>query len=76
MNNPEIQASFNQYRKITKSLFIINQHYYELPAKTIEANSIFIWFSNQTISETFKLSYQDKTSTDMAPNDFKIITFI
>ena len=56
MNDPRVQAMFKRSRHNILSIFIISQDYYELPRRTIRANGkIYHIYSNQTISETYKI---------------------
>ena len=58
--NDKIQAIFKRGRHTNLSIFNISQDYYELPERTICANVISITYSNQTISEMFKISIKIK----------------
>ena len=74
MNDPRVQAMFKRSRQIRLSLFIISQHYYELPKKTIRTNGkIYHKFKPNTYRDVQNL-YQDKASMDMALNEFEYST--
>ena len=74
INNDKIQAMFKRGRHNNLSKFIISQDYYELPKKTIRANSnIFHIFKPNNFRDVLNL-YQDKSSMDMTLNEFKLLT--
>ena len=71
MNDPRIQAIFNQSRHKILSIFIFSQECYELPRKTIRANgNIYHTFKPNNFRDVLNL-YQDKASMDMTSDDFK-----
>ena len=56
------------------SIFIISQDYYELGKKTIRCNgNIFHIFKTKNFRDVLNL-YEDKSSMDMTPNEFKLLT--
>ena len=66
MNDPSVQAMLKQ--------LIISQEYYELPKPTIRANSkIYHIFKTKNFRDVINI-YQDKSSTDMTINEFKLLT--
>ena len=73
MSDERVQALFKRSRHNNISVFIISQDYYELPKKTIRANSnIFHLFKPNNIRDVQNL-FQDKASMDMTINEFKIL---
>ena len=74
MDDPRVQAMFKRSRRNFLSIFIISQDYYELSKKTIRCNgNIFHIFKPNTFRDVLNL-YQDKSSTDMTLNEFKVLT--
>ena len=74
MNDPRVQAMFKRSRHNNLSIFIISQDYYELPKRTIRANSkIYHIFKPKNFREAVNL-YQDKSFMDMTLNEFNLIT--
>ena len=59
-NDPRIQSMFKRSRHNYLSIFIINQHYYELPKKLSKQMVISITSQNQTTTEMFKISSKKK----------------
>ena len=75
MVDPRVQAMFKRSRHNNLSIFIISQDYYELPKRTIRANgNIYHIFKPNNFTDVLNL-YQDKSSMDMTPNEFKLLTF-
>ena len=73
-NDPRIQALFKRSRHNKSSIFIISQDYYEFQNRTIRANgSIFREFEANKYRYA-QNPYQDKTSTDLAANEFEYLT--
>ena len=71
LNDSRVQALFKRSRHNNISIFIISQDYYELPKRTIRANSnIFHLFKPHNIRDVQNL-FQDKASMDMTINEFK-----
>ena len=76
MNDPRVQAMFKRSRHNNISVSIISQEYYELKKNNTPIRCI------GNIDHTFKPNnyravqnlYQDKTSMDMTPNEFKCLT--
>ena len=74
MDDPRVQSMFKRSRHNFLSIFIIGQDYYELSKKTIRCNgNIYHIFKPNNFREVINL-YQDKTSTDMTLNEFKLLT--
>ena len=74
MDDPRVQAMFKRSRQNNLSIFIISQDYYELSKKTIRCNgNIYLIFEPNNFRDVQNL-YQDKTSMDMALNEFKYLT--
>ena len=76
MNDPGVQAMFKRPRHNNLSIFIISQDYYELPKKTIRANGIIYHKFKPNNFLDVRNIYQDKASTDMSLNEFKLLTSI
>ena len=71
MKDERVQALFKRSRNI--SVFIISQDYYELPKRTIRANSnVFHLFKPNNIRDVQNL-FQDKASMDMIIDEFKLL---
>ena len=51
---------FKRGRHKNLTIFIISQDYYEHPKRTIGADEISITYSNQTVSETYKIFIERK----------------
>ena len=74
MDDPRVQAMFKRSRHNNLSVFIISQDYYELSKRTIRANgNIFHIFKPNNFRDVLNL-YQDKSSMEMALNEFKLLT--
>ena len=74
MNDPRVQAMFKRSSYKNLSIFIISQHFYELPKRTIRANgNIFDIFKPNIFVDVRKI-YQDKASMDMTLDEFKYLT--
>ena len=74
MNDPRVQVMFRRSRHINLAIFIINQDYYELSKKTIRAKgNIYHIFKPKNFFDVRNI-YQHKSSTDMALNEFKLLT--
>ena len=74
INDPRVQAMFKRSRHSNLSIFIISQHYYELPKKMIRANgNIYHIFKPNNFLDVRKI-YQDKASMDMTLNEFEYLT--
>ena len=74
MNDPRVQAMFKRSRHNNFSIIIINQDYYELPKRTIQANgNSYHVFEPNSFRDVQKL-YQDKASRDLTLNKFKYLT--
>ena len=74
MNDPRVQAMFKRPRHKNLSVFIISQGYYELPKRTIRANSnIYHIFKPNDFIDVQNL-YQDKAGMDMTLDEFKYLT--
>ena len=74
MDDPRVQAMFKRSRHNILSIFIISQDYYDLGKKTIRFNgNIFHIFKPNNFRDVLYL-YQDKSSMDMALNEFKLVT--
>ena len=74
MNDPRVQAIFKRTRHNNLSIFIISQDYYKLPKRTIRANgNNYHIFKPNNFRDVLNL-YQDKRSTDMILNEFKLLT--
>ena len=72
MDDPRVQAMFKRSRHKNLCIFIISQDYYELGKKTIPCNSnIFHILKPNNFRGVLNL-YQDKSSIDMALNEFKL----
>ena len=66
MNDPRVQAMLKR--------LIISQEYYELPKPTIRTSSnIYHIFKTNNFKDVINI-YQDKSSTDMTLNEFKLLT--
>ena len=73
MKDERVQALFKRSRHNNISIFIISQDYYELPKRTIRANSnIFHLFKPNNIRDVQNL-FQDKASMDMTIDEFKLL---
>ena len=76
MKDNRVQALFKRSRHNNISIFIISQDYYDLPKRTIRANSnIFHIFKPNNIRDVQNL-FQDKASMDMTIDEFKILCSI
>ena len=76
MKDNRVQALFKRSRHNNISVFIISQDYYELPKRTIRANSnIFHLFKPNNYKDVQNL-FQDKASMDMTIDEFKILCSI
>ena len=74
MNDPRVQAMLKRSRHNNLSIFIINQDYYEFSERTISANgNIYHIFKPNNFRDVLNI-YQDKSSTDLTLNEFKLIT--
>ena len=74
LDDPRGQAMFERSRHTNLSIFIISQDYYELSKKTIRCNgNIYHIFKPNNFRDVQNL-YQDKASTDMTLNEFKLLT--
>ena len=74
MNDSHLQAMFQRSRHNNLSVFIISQDYYDFPKKTIRANgNIYHIFKPNNFLDVRNI-YQDKTSMDMTPDEFKYLT--
>ena len=74
MDDPRVQARFKRSRHNNLSIFTISQDYYELPKRTIRANSYFyLIFKPNNFRDVLNL-YQDKSSMDVTHDEFKILT--
>ena len=74
MNDSRVQAMFKRCRHNNLSDFIISRDYYELPKRTIRANgNIYHIFKPHNFRDVIN-NYQDKSSMDKTPNDFKLLT--
>ena len=60
MSDPRVQEMFKRCRHNSLSIFIISQDYHELPKRTIRVMERSTTYSNQTISETFKIPTKTK----------------
>ena len=60
MDDPRVQAMFKRSRHNNLSIFIISHDYYELGKKQYAEMLISIIYSNQIISEMFKISIRIK----------------
>ena len=60
MDDPRVQAMFKRSRHNKLFIFIMSQDYYELSKKQYAAMEIFIIYSNQILSEMFKISIKSK----------------
>ena len=74
MNDPRIQAMFKRSRHNNLSIFIISQHYYELPKKTIRANGSIYHINKPNNFLDVRNIYQDNASMDMTLDEFKYLT--
>ena len=73
MKDERVQALFKRSRHNNISVFFISQDYYELPKRTIRANSnVFRLFKPNNIRDVQNL-FQDKASMDMIIDEFKIL---
>ena len=73
MKDERVQALFKRSRHNNISVFIISQDYYELPKRTIRANSnVFHLFKPNNIRDVQNL-FQDKASMDMIIDEFKLL---
>ena len=73
MKGERVQALFKRSRHNNISVFIISQDYYELPKRTIRANSnVFHLFKPNNIRDVQNL-FQDKASMDMIIDEFKLL---
>ena len=73
MKDERAQALFKRSRHKNISIFIITQDYYELPRRTIRANSnAFHLFKPNNIRDVQNL-FQDKASMDMIIDEFKLL---
>ena len=71
MNDDRVQALFKRSLHNNISIFIISQDYYELPKRTLKANSnIFHLFRPNNCKDLQNL-FQDKASMDMIFAEFK-----
>ena len=76
MNDPQVQAMFKRSTHINLSIFIISQHYHELPRRTIRANgNIYHAFKPNNFLDVRNF-HQDKTSMDMTFDEFKYLTSV
>ena len=74
MDDPRVQAMFKRSRHNKLSIFIISQDYYELSKTTIRCNgNIYHIFKPNNYRDVQNL-FQDKTSMDMAINEFKLLS--
>ena len=74
MDDPRVQAMFKRSGHNILSIFIISQGYYELSKKTIRCHgNIYHIFKPNNFRDVQNL-YQDKTSVDITPNEFKLLT--
>ena len=74
MKDPRVQAMFKRSRHNNLSIFNISQDHYELPERTIRVNrNTYHIFKPNNFRDVQNL-YQDKASTDMTLNEFKIST--
>ena len=73
MKDERVQALFKRSRHNNISVFIISQDYYELPKRTIRANSnVFHLFKPNNIRDVQNL-FQVKASMDMIIDEFKLL---
>ena len=73
MKDERVQALFKRSRHNNISVFIISQDYYELPKRTIRANSnVFHLLKPNNIRDVQNL-FQDKASMDMIIDEFKLL---
>ena len=73
MDDPRVQALFKRSRHNNLTIFMISQDYYELSKKPIRCNgNIYHIFKPNNFRDVIKL-YQDKTSMNMNPNEFKYL---
>ena len=73
MKDERVQALFKRSRHKNISIFIITQDYYELPKRTIRANSnVFHLFKPNNIRDVQNL-FQDKASMEMIIDEFKLL---
>ena len=72
--DPRVQAMFKRSRHNNLFIFIISQHYYELPKETIGAiGNIYHIFQPNNFLDV-RNAYQDKASMDMTLDEFKYLT--
>ena len=65
---------FKRSRHNYLTIFIISQHYYELPKKTIRAKGIIYHMFKPNNFPDVRNIYQDKFSMDMTHVEFKNLT--
>ena len=65
---------FKRGRVNNLSIFIISQDYYELPKRTIRANGNIYHILKPNNFRDVQNLYQDKASSDMTPNEIKLLT--
>ena len=74
MNDPRVQAMFKRSRDNNLSIFIISQHYYDIPKKTIRANDNIYHKIKPNKFLDVRNIYQDNASMDMTLDEFKYLT--
>ena len=74
MNNRTVQVMFKRSRQKNLSIFLFNQDYYELPKLPTRANENIYHILKPNNFRGVQNVYQDKTSIDMVPNGFNLIT--
>ena len=74
MNDPKVQEMFKRCKHNKFSKFIIGQDYYQLPNRTVWANGNVYHILRPNKFRDVQENYQDKSSMDMALNEYKYQT--
>ena len=74
MKDPQVQAMFKRSIHKNLSIFITNQSSYELPKRTIRANSNVYHILKSNIFLDVRNLYQDKASMNTTLDEFKYLT--
>ena len=74
MKDTRVQAKFERFRHINKSIFIIFQVYYELQKRTSKVNGNLYHIFKPNISRDVQKFCQNKASKYVTLNEFKVKT--
>ena len=74
MNNLRLQAMFKGFGNNYLFIYIISKDFYELPKKTIRAKGNINQIFKPNNYRDVQNLYQDKASTEMTLNEFKLLT--